>query len=107
MSISRTDISFRADGNVSIGGWLFLPEGTGPHPAITMCAGFGGTIHHGLEPFAVAFAEAGFASCCTTTAASAAVAESRARMSIPGARSPTGGERSPTWRAGPRSTRRA
>lgn len=61
MSISRIDIAFRADGNISIGGWLFLPEGPGPHPAVTMCAGFGGTIHHGLEPFAVAFAEAGFA----------------------------------------------
>ncbi len=61
MSISRIDIAFRADGNISIGGWLFLPEGPGPHPAVTMCAGFGGTIHHGLEPFAVAFGEAGFA----------------------------------------------
>lgn len=61
MSISRTDISFRADAETAIGGWLFLPEGAGPHPAITMSAGFGGTIHHGLEPFAVAFAEAGFA----------------------------------------------
>ncbi|MHC2086465.1 alpha/beta hydrolase [Methylobacterium sp. CM6244] len=61
MSISKVDISFRADANILLGGWLFLPEGHGPHPAITMCAGFGGTIHHGLEPFAVAFAEAGFA----------------------------------------------
>jgi fermentation-respiration switch protein FrsA (DUF1100 family) len=61
MSISRTDISFRADAGTAIGGWLFLPERVGPHPAITMSAGFGGTIHHGLEPFAVAFAEAGFA----------------------------------------------
>ncbi|WP_244477953.1 alpha/beta hydrolase [Methylobacterium sp. Leaf86] len=61
MSISKVDISFRADADILLGGWLFLPEGHGPHPAITMCAGFGGTIHHGLEPFAVAFAEAGFA----------------------------------------------
>lgn len=61
MPISRTDISFRADGNTSISGWLFLPEGAGPHPAVTMSPGFGGTIYHGLEPFARAFAEAGFA----------------------------------------------
>jgi len=61
MSIGRIDISFRAEANISIGGWLFLPEGLGPHPAVRMCAGFGGTIHHGLEPFAVAFAEVGFA----------------------------------------------
>ncbi|KQO59016.1 peptidase S15 [Methylobacterium sp. Leaf86] len=59
--MSKVDISFRADADILLGGWLFLPEGHGPHPAITMCAGFGGTIHHGLEPFAVAFAEAGFA----------------------------------------------
>ncbi|MBB3348319.1 alpha/beta hydrolase [Sphingomonas sp. BK069] len=57
----RTDVSFRADGNVILRGWLFLPEGSGPHPAITMCAGYGGTVHHGLEPFAAAFAKAGFA----------------------------------------------
>ena len=60
MSISRIDISFRADGDIPIGGWLFLPEAPGTRPAVTMCAGFGGTIHHGLEPFAIAFAEAGF-----------------------------------------------
>jgi hypothetical protein len=36
------------------------PRRGGPHPAVTMARGFGGSIHHGLEPFAVTFAEAGF-----------------------------------------------
>jgi len=36
------------------------PRRGGPHPAVTMAYGFGGAIHHGLEPFAVTFAEAGF-----------------------------------------------
>lgn len=60
MSVGKEDIAFAADGGITIGGWLFLPKGPGPHPAISMCAGFGGTIHHGLEPFAVAFAQAGY-----------------------------------------------
>jgi fermentation-respiration switch protein FrsA (DUF1100 family) len=57
----RIDVSFPADGGVNLHGWLFLPEGPGPHPAVTMTAGLGGSIHHGLEPFAKAFAEAGYA----------------------------------------------
>lgn len=44
-----------------------------------MAHGFGGSIHHGLEPFAVVFAEVGFlSSCCMIIAASAAVAETPA-----------------------------
>lgn len=58
--ISRIDVSFLADGDVTIGAWLFLPDGPGPHPAITMAHGYAGTRHHGLERFARAFAEAGF-----------------------------------------------
>ena len=57
---SKLDVSIPADGGVSLHGWLFVPDGTGPHPAVTMAHGFGGSIHHGLEPFAVSFAEAGF-----------------------------------------------
>ncbi|MCC3769606.1 alpha/beta hydrolase [Streptomyces sp. UNOC14_S4] len=57
----RTDIEFTADGQVTLRGLLFLPDGPGPHPAITMAHGYAGTIHHKIEKFAGAFAEDGFA----------------------------------------------
>jgi hypothetical protein len=58
--VSRTDVSFLADGDVSIKAWLFVPDGPGPHPAITMAHGYAGTKYHGIESFALAFAKAGF-----------------------------------------------
>ncbi|RDK11899.1 alpha/beta hydrolase [Cupriavidus lacunae] len=58
--IQRIDVSFPSDGGIELAGWLFLPKETGPRPAITMSHGYAGTIHHGLEPFARAFAQAGF-----------------------------------------------
>ncbi|MDX6328893.1 MAG: uncharacterized protein QOI83_1276 [Streptomycetaceae bacterium] len=56
----RKDIEFEAEGGVVLRGWLFLPDGPGPHPAITMAHGYAGTREHGLEPFARAFADDGF-----------------------------------------------
>ncbi|MFF3256684.1 alpha/beta hydrolase [Actinacidiphila glaucinigra] len=56
----RKDIEFTADGGVTLRGWLYLPDGPGPHPAITMAHGYAGIKEHGLEPFARAFTEAGF-----------------------------------------------
>ncbi|WP_393086560.1 alpha/beta hydrolase [Streptomyces sp. LN704] len=58
--IQRKDVQFRADGAVQLRGWLFLPDGPGPHPAITMAHGYAAAKEHGLEPFARAFAENGF-----------------------------------------------
>ncbi|MDH6198323.1 fermentation-respiration switch protein FrsA (DUF1100 family) [Mycobacterium frederiksbergense] len=58
--VSRDDIEFRAEGGVTLRGWLFHPDGPGPHPAITMAHGFAGVKEHGLERFARRFAEAGF-----------------------------------------------
>ena len=40
--------------------WLFVPPGEGRRPAITMAHGYAGVKEHGIEPFARAFAEAGF-----------------------------------------------
>jgi fermentation-respiration switch protein FrsA (DUF1100 family) len=54
------DIAFDADGGVTLAGWLFLPGGPGPHPAITMAHGYAGVKEHGLERFARAFADDGF-----------------------------------------------
>ena len=101
----RIDVEFTADDGVTLGGWLFLPEGQGPHPAITMAHGYAGTREHGIESFARLFAEAGSPSCCTTTGASARATASRGRMSTRGSRSATGAGPSPCWRASPTSIR--
>ena len=57
----RIDVEFTADDGVTLGGWLFLPDGQGPHPAITMAHGYAGTREHGIESFARLFAGSGFA----------------------------------------------
>ena len=56
----RQDVEFPAEGDVMLRGWLFVPDGPEPHPAITMAHGFAGVKEHGLERFARAFADAGF-----------------------------------------------
>ena len=47
----RVDIAFTAEGGVTLRGWLYLPEGPGPHPAITMGHGYASVKEHGLERF--------------------------------------------------------
>jgi len=58
--VKRTDVEFEVDGGVKLRGWLFVPPGEGRRPAITMAHGYAGVKEHALEPFARAFAEAGF-----------------------------------------------
>jgi uncharacterized protein len=58
--VRRENVEFAAEGDVILRGWLFTPEGPGPHPAITMAHGFAGVKEHGLERFAREFAAAGF-----------------------------------------------
>ena len=58
--MQRQNVEFAVEGDVILRGWLFVPEGVGPHPAITMAHGFAGVKDHGLERFARAFADAGF-----------------------------------------------
>jgi uncharacterized protein len=57
----RADIEFEAEGGVKLRGWLLSPDGIGPHPAVTMAHGYAGVKEHGLERFARAFAEDGYA----------------------------------------------
>ncbi|MFF3516106.1 alpha/beta hydrolase [Streptomyces sp. NPDC002573] len=59
--LQREDVEFEADGGIRLRGWLFLPDGPGPHPAVTMAHGYAGVKEHGLEPFAQTFADNGFA----------------------------------------------
>ena len=58
--MKREDVEFAVEGGVTLRGWLFVPEGPGWHPAITMAHGYAGVREHGLERFARMFAEAGF-----------------------------------------------
>src|ERR1700739_3349778 len=58
--VQRTDVEFPVEGDVTLRGWLFVPDGAGPHPGITMAHGFAGVKEHGLERFARHFADAGF-----------------------------------------------
>ncbi|MBO4225754.1 CocE/NonD family hydrolase [Bradyrhizobium neotropicale] len=58
--VSKIDLRIPAEGGIELGAWLFLPKSSGVRPAITMAHGFAGIREHGIEPFAVAFAEAGF-----------------------------------------------
>jgi hypothetical protein len=58
--VKRTNVEFEVDGGVKLRGWLFVPPGEGRRPAITMAHGYAGLKEHALEPFARAFAEAGF-----------------------------------------------
>jgi alpha-beta hydrolase superfamily lysophospholipase len=58
--VQRQDVEFAAEGDVTLRGWVFVPEGPGPHPGITMAHGYAGVREHGLERFARVFAEAGF-----------------------------------------------
>jgi uncharacterized protein len=57
----KKDVEFRADGGATLRAWLFTPaSGSGPWPAITMAHGYAGVKEQGIEPFAEAFAKAGF-----------------------------------------------
>src|SRR5260221_7500261 len=57
----RRDVEFEVEGGEHVRGWLFAPDGaTGPLPAISMAHGYAGVKEQGIEPFARAFAEAGF-----------------------------------------------
>ena len=58
--MKREDVEFAVEGDVTLRGWLFVPEGPGPRPGITMAHGYAGVREHGLERFAGVFAEAGF-----------------------------------------------
>ncbi|MCW2662823.1 MAG: Alpha/beta hydrolase [Mycobacterium sp.] len=58
--VGRQDVEFAVEGDVILRAWLFVPDGEGRHPGITMAHGFAGVKEHGLERFAHMFADAGF-----------------------------------------------
>src|SRR5271167_765897 len=57
----KKDVEFEAGDGTKLRAWLFEPTaGRCPCPAITMAHGYAGVREHGIEPFARAFADAGF-----------------------------------------------
>ena len=60
MTITRKDTIISLPGGVELAAWLYVPEGDGPFPAVTMAHGLGGIRQQGLEPVAERIAEAGY-----------------------------------------------
>jgi dienelactone hydrolase len=46
MMVRREDVAFSVEGDVTLRGWLFLPDAAGPHPGITMAHGYAGVREH-------------------------------------------------------------
>jgi hypothetical protein len=101
----RLDIEFDVEGGVTLAGWLYLPDGPGPHAAITMAHGYAGVKEHGLERFARAFADDGFVVLVHDHRGFASSGGEPRHDVDPCGRSPTGDARSRSSRTGPRSTR--
>ena len=40
--MQREDVEFPVEGDVTLRDWLFVPDGPGPHPGITMAHGYAG-----------------------------------------------------------------
>ena len=56
----RSDVRIPTGDGVELAGWLYQPEGSGPHPAVVLSHGFSALKVMGLDPVARALAEAGF-----------------------------------------------
>jgi fermentation-respiration switch protein FrsA (DUF1100 family) len=56
----RRDIDFDAEGT-RLRGWLYTPEGAGPHPAVVMAHGYSAVKEMYLDSFAEVFSRAGLA----------------------------------------------
>jgi fermentation-respiration switch protein FrsA (DUF1100 family) len=54
----RTDVVFSSDG-VDCAGWLYRPDGEGPHPLVVMAHGFSATREQRLDAYADRFRTAG------------------------------------------------
>src|SRR5688500_8952192 len=57
--MARLDVTFRS-GADRCAAWLYVPDAT-PAPCVVMAHGFAAPRRDSLEPYAVRFAEAGFA----------------------------------------------
>jgi dienelactone hydrolase len=80
-SAERTTVQIPTASGDAIEAWVYLPEGSGPHPAVVMAHGIGGIKARGLAPFAERFREEGFAAIAFDYRNSAVPAASRAKCS--------------------------
>jgi len=60
-SPNRITVQIPTASGDAIEAWVYLPEGSGPHPAVVMAHGIGAIKAGGLAPFAERFREEGFA----------------------------------------------
>jgi uncharacterized protein len=60
-SAKRITVQIPTTSGDAIEAWVYLPEGSGPHPAVVMAHGIGGIKAGGLAPFAERFRDEGFA----------------------------------------------
>src|SRR5437899_3816530 len=60
-SAKRITVQIPTSSGDTIEAWVYLPEGSGPHPAVVMAHGIGAIKAGGLAPFAERFREEGFA----------------------------------------------
>ena len=59
-SARRITVQIAMASGDTIEAWVYLPEGSGPHPAVVMAHGIGAIKAGGLAPFAERFSEEGF-----------------------------------------------
>ena len=59
-SARRITVQIATASGDTIEAWVYLPEGSGPHPAVVMAHGIGAIKAGGLAPFAERFSEEGF-----------------------------------------------
>ena len=59
-SAQRITVQIPTASGDAIEAWVYLPEGSGPHPGVVMAHGIGGIKAGGLAPFAERFREEGF-----------------------------------------------
>jgi uncharacterized protein len=64
-SAKRVTVQIPTSSGDAIEAWVYLPGGSGLHPAVVMAHGIGGIKAGGLAPFAERFREEGFAASST------------------------------------------
>src|SRR5581483_9830534 len=60
MTWTRSQARIPAPAGEALDAWIYLPDGTGPHPTVVMAHGIGGIKAAGLAPFAERFADNGY-----------------------------------------------
>src|SRR5258705_3362493 len=58
--VKRITVQIPTPSGDLIEAWVYVPEGSGPHPAVVMAHGIGAIKAGGLAPFAERFCEEGF-----------------------------------------------